>query len=250
MTDPGRALPPIEAVSDMPAWSARQKLTLACRILAAEGHSDSLAGQLTLRAEQGGFWTTPLGLGFDEVEASSCIRVDEDLHVLEGAARPNPAVRFHLWIYRARPELNCIVHSHAPASSALSMVGEELVVAHMDAAMLYEECAYLPDWPGVPVADEEGVLISEALGRHSALLLAHHGLLTTGRSLEEACYLAIHLERAADLQIRAQSIGNICPIDPVRAREARAFLMHRNFVEASFLFHARRVLRADPGCLG
>jgi hypothetical protein len=58
----------------------------------------------------------------------------------------------------------------------------------MDTTVFHEDCAWLSDWPGVPLANEEGRLISEALGSKRAILLAHDGLLTTGRTLEEAVY--------------------------------------------------------------
>ena len=131
---------------------------------------------------------------------------------------PNPAVRFHVWIYGARPDVQCIVHTHPPFASALSMVGKRLAVAHMDSAMFHDDCAYLAEWPGVPVADEEGRLIAEALGDKRTILLAHHGMLTTGATVEEAAYLAVMLERAARLQARAEAIGEIRPIDPAHAQ--------------------------------
>jgi len=57
--------------------------------------------------------------------------------------------------------------------------------------MLYDDVAFLPEWPGVPVADEEGRIIAEALGAKRSILLAHHGILTTGRDIVEATYLAV-----------------------------------------------------------
>ena len=63
--------------------------------------------------------------------------------------------------------MQCIVHTHPPAVSALSMVGEPLVVAHMDATPFYNDCAYLPQWPGPPIGDNEGEVISAALGREA-----------------------------------------------------------------------------------
>jgi hypothetical protein len=61
--------------------------------------------------------------------------------------------------------------------SALSLVGKPLIAAHMDTAMFYDDCAYLPEWPGPPIGDEEGRIIHEALGDKRAILLAHHGQL-------------------------------------------------------------------------
>lgn len=232
-----------------PAWSDRQKLALTCRMLAGEGHGSGLAGQVTARAGAGRWWTLPLGVGFDEAQARRFILVDESLGVVEGEGMPNPAVRFHIWIYRARPTVNCIVHTHPPYASALSMVGKKLAVAHMDSAMFYDDCAYLAEWPGVPVADDEGRLIAGALGDKRTILLAHHGMLTTGTTIEEASYLAVLLERAARLQARAEAIGEIKPIDPRHAKDAHDFLLKPEIVGATFAYFARQALRGAEGCL-
>ncbi len=233
----------------VPQWTAQQRLAIALRILAQEGHVSGLAGQATVRAADGGYWTLPLGKGFDEATAANLIRVDENLRLLQGEGMANPAVRFHVWIYRRRPEVNAVVHTHPPYCNALSMIGQPLVVSHMDSAMLYEDCAYLAQWPGVPVADYEGELISGALGTRKTILLAHHGQLATGVSIEEATYLAVHLERAARMQVLAMSAGTIKPVEPEHARGAREFLQQPEIVNATFHHFARQVLREGDGCL-
>lgn len=240
----------MRAMPVMPDWSARQKLALACRILAREGHESGLAGQLTLRGEAPGtFWTLPFGQGFDEASASSLVLFDEEMQLLEGEVIPNPGVRFHLWIYRARPALRCIVHTHPPAAAALSMIGEPLIPAHMDSTMFYEDCAYLPEWPGVPIADDEGRIISEALGDKRAILLAHHGQLVVSDRIEEASYLAVAIERAARRQLDARAAGTIRPIEPALGREAHDFMLKPEIVDATFHYHARRVLKESADCL-
>ena len=77
----------------------------------------------------------------------------------------------------------------------------------------------------LPTADREGELISASLGQAHALLLAHHGLLTAGRSVQEACFLAVFMERMARLQINAAAVGGVVPIDAEQARLARQFLL-------------------------
>lgn len=216
------------------------KLVLAAHILAANGHASGLAGQLTARAQEGGWWTLPLGLGFDEASEETLLRVDENVQTIEGDGIPNPAVRFHVWVYRTRPETTCIVHTHPPAASALSMIGRPLVCSHMDSMMLYDDCAWLPQWPGVPVADDEGRIISKALGDKKSILLAHHGLLTSGKSVEEATYLAYFFEQAARMQLDAEAAGEIRAIDPAHGHEARRFLMQDAIVGGTFDYLARR----------
>jgi ribulose-5-phosphate 4-epimerase/fuculose-1-phosphate aldolase len=152
------------------ALTVREKLALTCRALFDAGHDSGLAGQITARAEEPGtYYTQRLGLGFDEITAGNLLLVDEDLNVLDGGGMANPANRFHSWIYRARPDVNCIVHTHPFHVAALSMLEVPLAVSQMDIAPLYDDCAFLKDWPGVPVGNEEGEIISGALGDKKAI---------------------------------------------------------------------------------
>ncbi len=231
-------------------YTLAQKLALTCRILFDNGHDSGLAGQITARTGQpGSYMTQRLGLGFDEISAGNLLVVDEDLNVLQGDGMANPANRFHSWVYRARPDVQCIVHTHAVQASALSMLEVPLVISHMDNCVLYDEVAFVPKWPGVPVGNEEGELISGALGDKRALMLAHHGLLVAARSVEEACMLAIAFERAARMQLLAMAAGPIQPIDPVLGREAHDWIIRPQRSTAGFAYYARRSLRRHADCL-
>ena len=109
----------------------------------------------------------------------------------------------------------------------------------MDTAMLHGT-AHLPEWPGVPVADDEGRIISAALGEAKTILLANHGLLTTGNSVEEAAYLAVFFERAARMQLRAMAAGGFKEVKRELAEEARAFLLQPPIVRATFAYWLRK----------
>ena len=218
----------------------RELLTHCAWILSDEDHESGLAGQLTARGPRDNcYWTLPLGLAFGEATPGSWLLIDNDMKVLEGEGahgirEPNPATRFHLWVYRSRPDVNAIVHTHPPAASALAAAKVPLVVAHMDGTPLFEDTVFLPEWPGLPTADREGELISASLGQAHALLLAHHGLLTAGRSVQEACFLAVFMERMARLQINAAAVGGVVPIDAVQARRARDFLRTDRIMNITF----------------
>jgi L-fuculose-phosphate aldolase len=178
------------------------------------------------------------------------VLVDEDLRPLSakgaakgavrvGRGRPNPGTRFHIWIYRKRADVQAIVHTHAPCASALAATGKELKTIHMDSAMLHGT-AHLAEWPGVPVADDEGRIISAALGEAKTILLANHGLLAAGASVEEATYLAVFFERAARMQLAAMAAGGCREVKPELAAEAREFLLQPSIVRGTFAYWARR----------
>lgn len=231
-------------------YSLRQKVALTCRILFDNGHDSGLAGQITARGEVSGtFLTQRLGFGFDEISAGNLLLVDEDLRVLEGEGMPNPANRFHSWIYRARPDVRCIIHTHALYTAALSMLEVPLVISHMDNCVLYDDVAFLPKWPGVPVGNEEGNLIADALGNKRALLLAHHGLLVACSSIEEACLIALAFERTARMQLLASAVGQIHPIEPELAREAHDWILRASRSASTFAYYARRSLKRCSDCL-
>jgi L-fuculose-phosphate aldolase len=230
-----------EMAQDLPALkgSTPELLAACCRILAAEGHESGLAGQVTARAEKPGtWWTLEFGYGFDEATANRMVLVDEDLKPLSGG-RPNPGVRFHVWVYNKRPDVQAIVHTHAPHASALAATGKPLKTIHMDSAMLHG-AAHLPDWPGVPVADDEGRIISGALGGAKTILLANHGLLAAGSAVEEATYLAVFFERAARMQLLAMAAGGFKEVKPELAEEARDFLLQPSIVRGTFAYWARK----------
>jgi L-fuculose-phosphate aldolase len=233
---------PTEAAAHDP----RAELTHSAWILADEGHESGLAGQLTARGPRAGtYWTLPLGLAFDEASPAAWLLIDGELQVLAGdgaygVREPNPATRFHLWVYRARADVNAIAHTHPPAASALGAAEQPLIVAHMDATPFFDDVATLTRWPGLPTADREGELIADALADKHALLLAHHGILTAGRSVQEATFLGVFMERMARLQIDAAKVGGAKPVESAKAKRARDFLRTDRIMNLTFDAWVRR----------
>ena len=240
----------MKANLDDNSWTDQQKLALTCRILFEAGHDSGLAGQITCRGpEPGTYYTQRLGLGFDEISANNLLLVDEDLNVLEGGGMANPANRFHSWVYRAREDVNCIIHTHPLHVSALSMLEVPLEISQMDMCPLYGDCAFLDEWPGVPVGNEEGEIITKALGDKRTILLSHHGQLSTGGSIEEAWVLAVLIERAAKLQLLAMSAGEVKPLPPGLAKEAHDWVSTPKRHGAAFNYYVRRNLDKHNDCL-
>lgn len=222
----------------IPERSVREKLAITSRVLYDGGHDSGLAGQITARGpEPGTYYTQRLGLGLDEICVSNILLVNEDLEVLEGHGMPNPANRFHSWVYRIRQDVQCIVHTHPLHVASLSMLETPLVVSHMDNCSLYDDCAFLKEWPGVPVGNEEGEIISRALGDKRAILLAHHGMLVAANSVEEACALALQFERTARMQLIAMAAGEIKPINPELGREAHDWILRPRRSQIGFEYY-------------
>lgn len=224
--------------------TVQQQLAVTARMLSMDGHEAGLAGQITARAEEPNtYWTLRFGLGFDEATPEDFIRVDDDLHTVEGEGMANPATRFHLWVYDGRPDVNSIVHTHPPFCSAMTMLEEPLIVAHMDQTPFFNDCAFLKEWPGLPIADDEGRIITEALQDKHAIILAHHGFLVAGTSVQESCYLGVYIERAAKMQMRAAAAGKIRPVPDALADEAGTYLRKKSIVNATFDYYSRQTER-------
>ncbi len=227
----------------------RQKVALGARIVASDGQGNGIAGQVSARLEDSTFWTQTFGLGFEEAKASNQIRISPNLEVVEGDGKPNPGNRFHSYIYQRRPDVFAIVHTHAPYAMALSMIGAPLIPSCMETIAIWNDIAHLPTWPGVPVGDEEGEIISAALGEKRTILLAHHGLLTVGKSIEEATALAVIFELAARLQLMAMPAGTIRPLPEHAAKEGYAFAAKPGYYKRRFQYLSRLVLAVDASCL-
>src|SRR3546814_8199393 len=117
-----------------------ETLATSCRILAMTGQEAGLAGQISARSErENAYWTLRFGLGFDEAPPNDFIEVDQDLTTISGEGMANPATRFHIWVYRARPDVNAIIHTHAPWVSTLAAARQEIVIIQMAMTPFHNE---------------------------------------------------------------------------------------------------------------
>lgn len=240
-----------------PEWSFKQKLALSARILADEGHGKSLSGQISCRNSDanitssdkpwdGTMYTQVYGVPLELLDPSHFIKINHNLEVLEGTGFPNLANRFHMHVYHKRPDIQCIIHSHPPASIILGMTGQPLHIGNMDVMGLYDQVGYLPNWPGVPFGDEEGEIISDVMGEtNMAALLGHHGMIVGGRNIEEATYRAVFFEKAAaqQLQLMAAMNGKPFPqVDKLTAERAREWRISPGPVTAHFNAWSRQAM--------
>jgi len=223
-----------------------ERLACAARITATFQEDAGLAGQISARSTRGEdiYWTLRFGVGWEEATPDDFIEVDKDLNTITGTGMANPATRFHLWVYKARPDVQSLIHVHSPWVQALAAAGEGLTISQMDMTPFYNDCALLSEWPGVPIADQEGIIITGALGSYSSIILANHGMLTAGKTIEEATYLCVYLERAARIQTRARIYGPLKPVPGALAQEAHDYLRQDRIVAATFDYWYRKAVRA------
>ena len=224
--------------------SLKRDLALACRIVAAEGQGDTIFGHVSAR-EPGSnrFWMKAAGLGLDEIRSDDLLLLDFDGHVLAGQHPRHEEFPIHAEVFRARPEVLCVVHTHPPYSIALAARGTPLrPVSH-------EGSFFWP--PGVPVFDrftdlvrtaDQGRLVASALGQKTALFLRNHGIVIAHATIHEAVWAALSLERAARIQLLAQHAPDApilhTPEDEARQKQA---IWSPDRARAVFEYYVRRL---------
>jgi ribulose-5-phosphate 4-epimerase/fuculose-1-phosphate aldolase len=203
----------------------KQRLAAALRLFAMEGYDEGAGGHITARDPEwtDRFWVNPFGRPFGLVRVSDLLLVDHAGRVLAGDGRVNPAgYTIHAQIHAARPEVVAAAHTHSVHGRAWSALRRELDPISQDACAFFEDHAVFDNYTGVVLAPEEGRRIAAALGGNKALILANHGLLTVGGSVQEAAWWFIAMDRCCRVQLLAEAAGRPVPIDPDSARAAKA----------------------------
>jgi len=219
------------------------KLALACNIVAAEGHGDISLGHLTARLPgEDRIYMKPSGLGLEEITADDIIVIDLDGNKLEGERKRHGEYPIHTEIYRRRPEINCVVHTHPLYCTALGASGATIrPVSHE--GVLFAQAPVFRDTTMLICEPAQGRAIAECLGQHNALLMQNHGVVVVGTSIEQATVYAALLEKAARAQLLASAFGNpVWTPDeevPLKAKQ----IYHPDNIQTFFDYYARKLER-------
>lgn len=197
----------------------RRRVADACRILYAEGHDHFFLGHVSARIEPGGdrFWVKPAGLGLGEVQPDDVVLVDLEETILAGRGVLHRELPIHTELYRARPDLLSVVHTHPPYASAFSASRARFLMVGQD-SVLFAHGFGRYDSAGLVVSREQGRALVEALGAHRLVVLRNHGIVTTGTSIASATLLAVAFERSLRLQATVERFG--APREMTRAEVA------------------------------
>ena len=186
----------------------KQRLAATFRLFGRAGFDQGLAGHVTARDPEhpDTFWVNPFGVHFSQVQVSNLIRCDHQGNVVEGHHPVNTAAFvIHSRVHGARPDVVGAAHAHSPYGRALSTLGCPLAPLTQDACAFYGDHAVYDDFGGVVVELDEGARIAAALGSHKAAILANHGLITVGRTVDEAVWWFITMERSCQVQLIAEA---------------------------------------------
>ena len=187
----------------------RRDLAYACRILAANGQNDTVYGHVTYRrVGEDTFWMKPAAVGLDEITPDTLIRVDLDGNVVEGDLPRHVEFPIHAEIFRARPEITCVVHTHPIYSVAFAALGEPLrAVSHEGAQFTPPDVPRFTRTSDLIVSRELGEEVVATLGEAIACYLINHGIVVAGDTIEKAVVSAINLERASQVHLLASASG-------------------------------------------
>jgi L-fuculose-phosphate aldolase len=205
-----------------------RRVVAAGRSLHRAGLVAGTAGNLSVRLPEGLFLVTPSGVSKARLTTGDLLVVDEDGALVRGRAGllATTEMPMHLEVYRRRPDVGAVVHAHPAHAVALSLATTELqrcclpeAVATLGAIAVTR---YTP-----PSSAENAAAISDLVGRHDAVVLAWHGSLTVGATIEEALDRTEVLEHAARILSVAHAIGPVPALDPAEIdalrRRGRAY---------------------------
>jgi L-fuculose-phosphate aldolase len=195
---------------------AKRKLIDGGLVLEGAGQADFTRGHISVRHpdQPNRFFMKPHSVGFDEITLDNILLIGLDGEVIEGTARRHSEVYIHSEIFRARVDVNSVIHSHPASVVALSATGRPMRPLSQPSALFVDA---LPVYDGsidLIRTAEMGRDVAAALGAHRVVLMKNHGIAATGASVEEAVVTALMLEEAATIQLLAEAAGDIGPAFP------------------------------------
>jgi ribulose-5-phosphate 4-epimerase/fuculose-1-phosphate aldolase len=191
-------------------WQARVELAALYRLVALEGWDDLIFTHISARVPgpEHHFLINPFGMYFEEVTASSLVKVDLDGNIVQETPYGiNPAgFTIHSAVHGAREEARFVIHVHTDQGVAVSAQAEGLLPISQHALVVMPQLAY-HDYEGIALDLDERQRLVQDLGDKSLMMLRNHGTLATGATAAEAWVMLFHLERACRMQVMALTAG-------------------------------------------
>lgn len=198
----------------------REEVATTARRMISSGLVKGTSGNVSARTLEDDVLVTPSGLDYAELGPEDLVLVDLAGNLLDGSWKPSTETPMHTGIYRARPEVHGIVHTHSRYSTTLACLGWPIPPVHYMLTVLSDE-GRVPLAPYTLYGTEELARhVAETLGeRHTACLLQNHGTITVGDSPDQAYARTEILEEMAELYYRARVAGEPVLLDPQQVSE-------------------------------
>jgi len=222
-----------------------EQVAWACRMLALGGHGDFTLGHVSARRADGpGLLMKPNRLGLEEVCPEDLVTLDPDGDKLAGDGPVHLEAVLHTAVYKARPDVGAVVHTHPPYATAFGATAATLELINHDAVLFRDGLAYFDQTAELIVRPEQGAEVAAALGDKKVLLMRGHGVLVVGATVPWAVYAALTLERVLQIQAIARSLG---PLEPMTAEMAARVYPDKyrdEYLETYWSYLIRQVRRA------
>jgi len=226
----------------------KQELIVAGKVLVAQGQDDFTRGHISFRLPDDPklFFMKAHSLGLDEITPRNILTIDLDGKVVAGTARRHSEVYIHSEIFKARSDVNCVIHTHPTHSIALSATGRTLKCYSQPGALFYEALGTYTDTINLIRSPAMGAGVARSLGRGRAVLLKNHGVVVTGATIAEAVIGTIMLENGAMVQLLAEAAGEVAPeFPPADIERLKADIGQPEQFQINFDYLARRLAIAS-----
>jgi ribulose-5-phosphate 4-epimerase/fuculose-1-phosphate aldolase len=223
----------------------REQVAWSCRILAIGGHGDYTLGHVSARSSDGQqVLMKPNGLGLEEVTPGDVLALDLEGTRLSGAGPVHLEYVLHTEIYKARPDVQAVIHTHPPYATALGATDATLELLNHDAVLFREGLAYFDATAELIMRPDQGAAVAAALGQRRVVVMRGHGVIVTGESVPWATYASLTLERVLRIQAIARSLGNLLPMTPEMADRVYPDKYRNEHVAAYWEYLVRQARRA------
>lgn len=221
----------------------RTQVAWACRILAMHGHADMTLGHVSARGQDGLIYIKRKDLGLDEITPEDVIGIDLDGNVVAGKGDTHLESVLHTEVYRARPDVGAITHTHPPYTTALGATDAKLTYNNHDALMFPEGLGRFDETAGLVTDANMGKAVADALGNRKAVLMHNHGVLVASTDVPWATYTALTLERAVMIQSIAATLGTPMPLSQEVATRLFKEKYRDDFTRAYWEYLIRKLRR-------
>jgi ribulose-5-phosphate 4-epimerase/fuculose-1-phosphate aldolase len=233
-------------------WQLRVDLAACYRLVALYGWSDLVFTHISVRlpGPEHHFLINPYGLMFDEITASSLVKVDQQCNKLIESPFPvNPAgFVIHSAVHEARDDVQCVLHTHTRAGVAVSAQKCGILPISQQSTFVLASLAY-HDYEGVAFREEEKPRLQADLGNANFLVLRNHGLLVCGQTIADAFLSTYTFENTCRIQLDAQAGGELISVNPLIVKGvAQALKVQTGGMGGAFAWPAliRKLDRLDP----
>lgn len=185
-----------------------EKLALACRILAMQGHNDMIYGHVSARTDKPNqYWIKGSGIGLEEAVAEDMVLIDFDGNTLAGKRKRHNEFPIHSEIYRANPAVQCVIHTHPTYSTIIASSDQSIQpITNLSCAFYPPAIQKFEESSDLIVTADQGTAVAQLLGQHQIVLLRNHGIVVAGPNIEETCIRGVLLEHSAKTQVKAASM--------------------------------------------